>query len=157
MQGVLSDKNFVRRHYNTSATIAHCIFAPPLINSTKFFQRRISMARQSKKIAKRIQPKKKVESENKQQQSPPQKVGKDYLLIGVLALTIVFLLVGWSNFTATNRALYIALLISLSSTYARRHYNLTEVQDMWVERAGYVSMAAAIVLFAFVVYQQYFS
>ncbi len=115
------------------------------------------MARQSKKIAKRIQPKKKVESENKQQQSQPQKVGKDYLLIGVLALTIVFLLVGWSNFTATNRALYIALLISLSSTYARRHYNLTAVQDLWVERAGYVSMASAIVLFAFVVYQQYFS
>lgn len=111
------------------------------------------MARQTKKIAKKIRPVKKTEATDK----PKEKVGKDYLLIVVLALTIVFLMVGWENFTATNRALYIALLISLSSTYARRHYNLSEVQDLWAERAGYVSMAAAIVLFVYVVYQQYFS
>lgn len=113
------------------------------------------MARQSKKIAKKLQPKKKVESENKQ--PVKEKVGKDYLLIGVLALTIVFLIVGWQNFTFTNRALYLALLVSLSSTYARRHYNFTETQDLWIERAGVIAMGAAIVLFAFVVYQQYFA
>lgn len=113
------------------------------------------MARQSKKIAKKLQPKKKVESENKQ--PVKEKVGKDYLLIGVLALTIVFLIVSWQNFTFTNRALYLALLVSLSSTYARRHYNFTETQDLWIERAGVIAMGAAIVLFAFVVYQQYFA
>lgn len=113
------------------------------------------MARQSKKIAKKLQPKKKVESENKQ--PVKEKVGKDYLLIGVLALTIVFLIVGWQNFTFTNRALYLALLVSLSSTYARRHYNFTETQDLWIERTGVIAMGAAIVLFAFVVYQQYFA
>lgn len=111
------------------------------------------MARQSKKIAKKIQPKKKAEPENKK----PEKVGKDYLLIIVLALTIVFLLVGWSNFTPLNRGLYIALLVSLSTTYARRHYNFTETQDTWLERAGMVAMGCAIVLFVFVVYQQYFA
>lgn len=109
------------------------------------------MARQSKKIAKRIQPKKKVEPENKK----PEKTGRDYLLIIVLALTIVFLLVGWSHFTLANRGLYLALLVSLSTTYARRHYNLTDVQDMWAQRAGVASMGIAIVLFAYVVYQQY--
>ncbi len=114
------------------------------------------MARQSKKIAKKIQPKKKAEPENKQQ-PVKEKVGKDYLLVIVLALTIVFLIVGWSNFTAANRALYLALLVSLSSTYARRHYKFNAVQDMWIERAGYAAMILAIVLFAFVVYQQYFS
>ena len=112
------------------------------------------MARQSKKIAKKIQPKKKAEPENKQ---PEKKVGKDYLLIIVLALTIVFLLVGWSNFTATNRGLYLALLVSLSTTYARRHYKFTATQDLWLERAGIAAMFCAIVLFAFVVYQQYFA
>lgn len=111
------------------------------------------MARQSKKIAKKIQPKKKAEPENKK----PEKVGKDYLLIIVLALTIVFLLVGWSNFTPLNRGLYIALLVSLSTTYARRHYNFTETQDLWLERAGMIAMGCAIVLFVFVVYQQYFA
>ena len=112
------------------------------------------MARQSKKIAKKIQPKKKAETENKK---PEKKVGKDYLLIAVLALTIVFLIFGWTNFTALNRGLYIALLVSLSTTYARRHYNFTEIQDLWLERAGVVAMGCAIVLFAFVVYQQYFA
>ncbi len=112
------------------------------------------MARQTKKIAKRIQPKKKAEPENKKK---PEKVGKDYLLIAVLALTIVFLLVGWQNFTALNRGLYLALLVSLSTTYARRHYNFTDTQDLWIERVGMVSMGMAIVLFVFVVYQQYFA
>lgn len=112
------------------------------------------MARQSKKIAKKIQPKKKAEVENK---PPEKKVGKDYLLITVLALTIVFLLVGWSSFTILNRGLYLALLVSLSTTYARRHYNLTPTQDLWAERGGIVSMAIALALFAFVIYQQYFA
>jgi len=111
------------------------------------------MARQSKKIAKKIQPKKKAEPENKK----PEKVGKDYLLIAVLALTIVFLILGWSNFTAWNRGLYISLLVSLSTTYARRHYNFTDTQDLWLERAGMVAMGCAIVLFIFVIYQQYFA
>ena len=109
------------------------------------------MARQSKKIAKKLQPKKKAEPENKK----PEKVGKDYLLIGVLALTIVFLIFGWSNFTPLNRGLYIALLVSLSSTYARRHYNFTETQDRWIERTGYTAMILAIILFGVIVYQQY--
>jgi len=109
------------------------------------------MARQTKKIAKRIQPKKKSEPENKK----PAKTGKDYLLIIVLALTIVFMLVGWSYFTPANRGLYVALFVSLATTYARRHYNLSDEQDMWAQRAGVVSMGIAIVLFAFIVWQQY--
>ena len=112
------------------------------------------MARQSKKIAKKLKPKQTTETENKQ---PEKKVGKDYLLIIVFALTLVFLIVGWQNFTPLNRALYVALAISLGSTYARRHYNLSPTHDLWVERAGFASMAAAIVFFAAVVYFQYFS
>ena len=111
------------------------------------------MARQSRKIAKKIQPKKPAEPENKQ----PEKVGKDYLLIGVLALTIVFLIFGWTNFTALNRGLYLALLVSLSTTYARRHYNFNEKQDLWLERTGYTAMIFAIILFGVVIYQQYFA
>ena len=113
------------------------------------------MARQSKKIAKKIRPKKDVETENKKPEK--EKVGKDYLLIGVLALTIVFLIFGWANFTALNRGLYLALLVSLSSTYARRHYNFTEKQDLWLERTGFTAMILAIILFGVVVYQQYFA
>jgi len=111
------------------------------------------MARQTKKIAKKIKPKKSAETENKK----PEKVSKDYLLIIVMALTFVFLLVGWESFTWLNRGLYLALAVSLSTTYARRHYNFTETQDLWLERAGIVSMGSALVFFAFVIYYQYFA
>ena len=113
------------------------------------------MARQSKKIAKKIRPKKEAAPENKKPEK--EKVGRDYLLIGVLALTIVFLIFGWSNFTPLNRGLYLALLVSLSTTYARRHYNFTEKQDLWLERTGYTAMILAIILFGVVIYQQYFA
>lgn len=111
------------------------------------------MARQSKKIAKKIKPKKSAEPENKK----PAKVGRDYLLIIVMALTFVFLIVGWQSFTWMDRGLYLALAVSLSTTYARRHYNFTDTQDLWLERAGIVSMGAALVFFAFVVYYRYFA
>ena len=107
------------------------------------------MARQYKKILKKIQPKKsKVDK-------PEEKPSKDYLLVAVLALTIVFMVIGWSNFTNINRGLYLALTVSLSSTYIRRHYKLNPTYDMWVERAGYVGMALAIVLFIAVIVTQY--
>ena len=112
------------------------------------------MARQSKKIAKKLKPKQPTETQDKQ---PDKKVGKDYLLIIVFALTLVFLIVGWSNFSPLNRGLYLALAVSLSATYARRHYNLSPTQDLWVERAGFASMTVAIVCFAAVVYFQYFA
>lgn len=111
------------------------------------------MARQYKKILKKIKPKeKKVE--------PPKKKGKDwsyYILTAFFALTAVVMVLGWSNFTDLNRALYVFLTITLGITFIRRNYNLSPVQDMWVERAGYVTMAIATVLFGLHFYNQYIS
>lgn len=111
------------------------------------------MARQSKKILKKIQPKDKT---NKPKEKP-EKIGKDYVLIVVLVITILFMGIGWSYFSNINRGLYVALTASLLSTYIRRHAKLTEKQDYWVEKASQVSMGVAIVLFGIVAYQQYFS
>ena len=111
------------------------------------------MARQYKKILKKIHPKKKKWQEDK----PKEKVGRDYLLIVVLAITYLFLIVGWANFTAVNRVLYVMLAIALSTTYARRHYNFTEKQDLWAERIGYVSMGIAMIAFVIQVYQNFFA
>ena len=94
------------------------------------------MARQYKKILRKIHPKKK----RWQESQPKEKVGRDYLLIIVLSITILFMVVGWSNFSAVNKILYVMLTITLSTTYARRHYNFTEKQDLWALRIGYVSM-----------------
>lgn len=111
------------------------------------------MARQYKKILKKIQPKDKT----KKPKEKPEKIGKDYVLIVVLVITILFMAIGWSYFSNINRGLYVALTASLLATYIRRHVKLTERQDYWVEKASQVAMGVAIVLFGIVAYQQYFS
>lgn len=104
------------------------------------------MSTLSRKLFKKLHPK------NKKTEKPPEKVGKDYLLIIILSLTIIFLAIGWSNFDNVNRALYVALIVSLGTTYARRHLKMTESQDELIERVGLIAMAAAIVLFVAEIY-----
>lgn len=107
------------------------------------------MARQYRKILKKLQPKKsRVDKQ-------PEKIGKDYLLIAILTLTVIFMVVGWTSFTWINRALYVALAVSLGITYARRHFKLEESTDVLVERVGYMSMACAIILFVLEIYYQF--
>ena len=112
------------------------------------------MARQSKKIAKKIQPKKKVEPENKK---PDKKVGKDYFLIVIMMVTIVFMILGWPYFEPLNRGLYVTLTLALVTTYIRRHAKLTEKQDYWVEKVSQVSIGISIVFFAILAYYQHFA
>ena len=111
------------------------------------------MARQYKKILKKIHPKKK----KWQVEKPKENYGKDYLLIFVIAITILFMFVGWANFTIANKILYICLTVALSTTYARRHYDMTEKQDYWVLRVSYVAMGMATAAFLVNVYQNFFS
>lgn len=111
------------------------------------------MARQYKKILKKLQPK----ETPKPTRERPKNVGKDYVLIAVIAVTIVFMSIGWSYFDNLNRGLYGALLASLLTTYIRRHAKLNDKQDYWVEKASQVSMGIAIVLFAIVAYYYHFA
>ena len=110
------------------------------------------MARQYKKILKKIKPKEKVEPPKKR-----EKTLSDYILTAFFALTAVVMFLGWSSFTDLNRALYVFLTITLGITFVRRNYNLTPTQDLWVERAGYVTMGIATVLFGLHFYNQYIS
>ena len=111
------------------------------------------MARQYKKILKKIKPKeKKVESSQKKEKS-----WTDYLLPAFLALTAVVMFLGWDSFTNLNRALYVFLTLTLGITFVRKNYNLDATQDKWAERAGYVSMAIATILFGIHFYVQYVS
>ena len=108
------------------------------------------MATQYKRLVKKLRPKPK-----KTNDAPPEKVGKDYWLVGILLLTIFFLVVGWSNFDGVNRALYISLIVSLGSTYARRHANLNEMQENLVEKISLAAMSAAIILFVVEIYTKF--
>ena len=109
------------------------------------------MARQYKKILKKIHPKKK----KWQRDEPQEKVGRDYLLIAVLAITIFFMIIGWANFSVVNKILYGALTVTLSTTYARRHYNMTEKQDLMALRISYVAMGIATAAFLVNIYQTF--
>ncbi|MBQ7706135.1 MAG: hypothetical protein IJT73_12055 [Selenomonadaceae bacterium] len=104
------------------------------------------MASLHRKILKKLNPK------PKKPVKPPEKVGKDYILIVILSLTIIFMVLGWSSFDNTNRALYVALAVSLSATYARRHWSKNETQDTWFDRISFIAMIAAIVLFIMEIY-----
>lgn len=107
------------------------------------------MSTLSRKLFKKLNPK------NKKPVKPPEKVGKDYLLIIILSLTIIFMLFGWQSFDNTNRALYVALILSLASTYARRHLSKNETQDLWFDRISLISMIAAIILFVMEIYGKF--
>ncbi len=108
------------------------------------------MASIHRKIFKKLNPKQK-----KTTAPPPEKVGKDYWLVAILLLTIFFLIVGWSNFDNINRALYSALIVSLGSTYIRRHANLNETQENLVDRISLIAMICAIILFGLEIYYKF--
>ena len=107
------------------------------------------MARITKKIKKKLNPKPTGQSK------PKEKVGKDYLLVGVIAFTFIIMVTGWPTISNVHRGLYFTLLLSLSMTYTQRHYDLNEVQDMWVRRIGTASMGIAMTLFLFTLYLQF--
>ena len=108
------------------------------------------MATLYKKLAKKIKPKTKKTAEK-----PPEKVGKDYWLLGILLLTIFFLVGTWPQLDNTNRALYVALIVSLGSTYARRQFNLKENQENLVSIIGVVALIAAVALFIVKIYYNF--
>ena len=112
------------------------------------------MARIQKKIKKNI--KSQFKSQEAAKPREKEKVGKDYLLIAVICFTVIVTIAAWSTLTALNKALYSLLILSLSLTYVRRHANLTEQQETWVDRGSIVSMGFALALFAVIMYNQIF-
>ena len=87
----------------------------------------ILLARIQKRIKKNIMRPKEQEAKSTKPK-PKENVGKDYMLVGVIIFTTVVMLIGWSTFTNMNRAMYVCLIASLSLTYVKRHYNLSEIQ-----------------------------
>lgn len=109
------------------------------------------MAKQYKKLQKKLysqkeQPKKK----------PEPKVGKDYMLLILIAFTIFVGIAGWSQLDIMNRSMYVLLTGSLSLTYIRRHAKLSETMQVIVERTSLVCLGCAVILFFVVLYRQFF-
>ena len=84
-----------------------------------------------------------------------EKLGRDYLLIGVLIFTFIVTIAGWTHFDNMNRAMYVLLTVSLGLTYARRHAKIKEEYRIYLDRASVASMGLAVAMFLIVLYYQY--
>ena len=106
------------------------------------------MSKQYKKLQRKLHPQK---NESKQPEKP---VGKDYVLIAVIAFLIVMLVSMGGYMDKLNLSMYILLLISMCCTYAQRHFKLSENTEIYVMRAGQASIGLAIALFLVSLYYQ---
>ena len=108
------------------------------------------MAKQYKKLQKKLHPSAKKEA-------PPKPPGKDYLLLAVIAFTLVVTAFGWTAFDNWNRAMYAFLCLSLALTYAQRHAKLTERGFLIVSRVSLASIGMAIAMFLITLYERFTS
>lgn len=105
------------------------------------------MAKQIRKLKQKMSPHKK---------EPEKKVGKDYFLLVVLALTSIVLLIGWPQLDSMNRILYILLIFSLSLTYLNRHGKFSDRVHLIIERLGIGTIAFSVLIFVVICYNQFF-
>ena len=104
------------------------------------------MAKLTRKLKQKLAPQKK---------EPEKKPGKDYFLLIVLFLTFIVMLAGWQHLDTLNRILYLLLTLSLSLTYANRHFEMTDRVHTIIERLGIGTIAFSILIFVVICYNQF--
>lgn len=107
------------------------------------------MSKQYKKLQNKLHPK-------AVKQEPKEKVGKDYLLLTMIAITFVLTFVGWEHFDNTNRAMYFLLTLSLTLTYLYRHAGFSDNVKAYVNAVSLGSIGLAVALFLINLYYQFF-
>ena len=109
------------------------------------------MAKMLKKLQQKIAPPEKPKA------APPP--GKDYLLLILMAFTVMVVIAAWENLDTLTLTMYILLTLSLGLTYTRRHAveRLTETQMMIVTRASFVTIGMAGALFLIDAYRRFFA
>ena len=107
------------------------------------------------KMLKKLQQKMTL-PENPKPVRPP---GKDYLLLILMAFTVMVIIAAWENLDTLTRTMYILLTLSLALTYTRRQAveRLSETQMMIVSRASFVTIGMAGALFLFDAYRRFFA
>lgn len=115
------------------------------------------MAKQSKKILKKITaPKEEDEIIDQRVAQPERKPWERIVLIAIICLTLFLLTTGWDLLDNLNRGMYSTLLISLLLMYAQRTIDPHKIKIIgYLNKAAFVSIATSIVLFGFVVYYRY--
>ncbi len=107
------------------------------------------MAKMLKKLQQKITP-----TEKPKAARPP---GKDYMLLTLIAFTVVVIIAAWEELDPLTLTMYILLTLSLGLTYTRRQAieRLSEFQMMIVTRASFVTIGMAGALFLFDAYRRY--
>lgn len=90
---------------------------------------------------------------------PVRPPGKDYMLLILMAFTVMVVLAAWENLDALTLIMYILLTLSLGLTYTRRQAveRLSEFQMMIVTRASFVTIGMAGALFLIDAYRRFFA
>lgn len=116
------------------------------------------MAKQSKKIMKKITTPKEEELDAVQEvQTREEKPWERLLLVAVICITLFLLSAGWNEFDNLNRGMYGMLLVSLLLMYAQRAVSKTKVDLISkINKAAFFSIGCSIVLFGCVIFSRYF-
>ena len=109
------------------------------------------MAKMLKKLQQKVTP-----AEKPKPVRPP---GKDYMLLILMAFTVMVVLAAWEELDSLTLTMYILLTASLGLTYTRRQAaeRLSEFQMMIVTRASFVTIGMAGALFLFDAYRRFFA
>ena len=109
------------------------------------------MAKMLKKLQQKMTP-----AEKPKPVRPP---GKDYMLLILMAFTVMVVIAAWEELDSLTLTMYILLTASLGLTYTRRQAaeRLSEFQMMIVTRASFVTIGMAGALFLFDAYRRFFA
>ena len=109
------------------------------------------MAKMLKKLQQKMAP-----PEKPKPMRPP---GKDYMLLILMAFTVMVVGAAWENLDALTLTMYVLLTLSLGLTYTRRQaaHRLSAFQMMIVTRASFVTIGMAGALFLFDAYRRFFA
>ena len=109
------------------------------------------MAKMLKKLQQKMTP-----AEKPKPVRPP---GKDYMLLILMAFTVMVVLAAWDTLDSLTLIMYILLTLSLGLTYIRRQAveRLSEFQMMIVTRASFVTIGMAGALFLIDAYRRFFA
>ena len=109
------------------------------------------MAKMLKKLQQKMTP-----AEKPKPVRPP---GKDYMLLILMAFTVMVVLAAWDTLDSLTLTMYILLTASLGLTYIRRQAveRLSEFQMMIVTRASFVTIGMAGALFLIDAYRRFFA
>ena len=107
------------------------------------------MAKMLKKLQQKMTPAEK--------QKPVRPPGKDYMLLILMAFTVMVVLAAWEELDSLTLTMYVLLTASLGLTYIRRQAveRLSEFQMMIVTRASFVTIGMAGALFIFDAYRRF--